>query len=970
MSVVAYLSNLTELAMRLVATIFCLSLCSNPLLAQVKSPAAPKEYDVQLRYRISAERNQRVLIYEELSRFLKKIGFQDMTDPDELETAPFNPASERKTGVIESKVAMDLLRDPRIQTVLLAPKGFKYPEGGRVRLRISLNREVPRNEQLKFYKQVLDRLNVLGYKDELGYNREGNTILRGTFPADKTVLLLKDLRILPDGWLLPLTPNEVLPEPFKSIMPIRVVEVLGEAKEAPAEVTLPPIPEGSPQFLKFAPEIRRLMADETERSKPIRAEVLLAREPLEFDEAWRESFDLAKVRIEGRIGKLVTINAAQASLLGDVAMIGNVVHVRLPAGALKKLNDNKEPKKEPEGKKEPEPKKDPEEKKEAELKKENLQGPRLGNPEVIALPALAPDVDPVKGLGVEALHAAGKKGNNIRVLIIATDFGRYIELLGMDKDSPMPILIDFTTMKNRSLQADPMSKQAGLGTQAALAIRRLAPAAQLILVRLMPDAPYQVLDVIRYVQGQLHEPDLLRERRRDVLLDIDLATEKRNAAREAYRKAFDGFDPSEEAKQKRMEAVKNLKQAEANEVEAFKVLDRLTDYERELKKLVGVNVIVNLIGHNNGYPLDANSWLSRYLDDWLMRSKPSIVKTGLRRPPEKPLWFQPAGDTRGQVWYGLFRDANNDGVMEFLAPDEKLPPERWNSELNFLALRDEEGKRTLELPAKGHVRITVQWREPHDPTVREDEYREPIAKVIPTLIWQRDPEGKQVASDEIDVIARPATPPVRLHSDPNYGIYEQTLDVILPVAGRYALRMEGKVPKSIQPVGTPIIPAQEQSWELKPRIFIETLGGTSQTFVFHDYEAAEAGVDIPADARSVIAVAAAGIDKKLKPYASIGAGPSTSVIVDKLQKVTSTGQILTKTITEGYKPDLITWDVFVKPEDWGDDPIVTGSPLATANAAGVVAAMLSAGLQPSGFPSGLGLKPSQFFQVPEGFLKR
>jgi hypothetical protein len=46
------------------------------------APPAPETYDVRISYRINAFRNERLLQYYEMLRFLKKAGFQ--RDPEEI----------------------------------------------------------------------------------------------------------------------------------------------------------------------------------------------------------------------------------------------------------------------------------------------------------------------------------------------------------------------------------------------------------------------------------------------------------------------------------------------------------------------------------------------------------------------------------------------------------------------------------------------------------------------------------------------------------------------------------------------------------------------------------------------------------------------------------------------------------------------------------------------------------------------
>src|SRR5207247_4844996 len=171
---------------------------------------------------------------------------------------------------------------------------------------------------------------------------------------------------------------------------------------------------------------------------------------------------------------------------------------------------------------------------------------------------------------------------------------------------------------------------------------------------------------------------------------------------------------------------------------------------------------------NDGYPLGGASPLSRALD----------AETG------GPLWFVPAGNTAGQVWTGMYRDANSNGIMEFAEPGAKLPPGRWTSELNFLAWQPHAGKQVADLPAKTVLRLTLQWREPHDPDYylrpgEEDWYRRPLFPLRLTLLRQRDPEGKKVGADAFDIVARSYAVRGRLDFDHAGTVYVQVVGLLV-----------------------------------------------------------------------------------------------------------------------------------------------------------------------------------------------
>ena len=169
--------------------------------AQVKVPKPPDRYDAQIRYRIQADRNERVLQYEEMTKFLGGLGFKE-TATDESDLAPFDPNAEFMSGTVPSRTARDLLGDRRVQTILLAPPGYKPPEDPQARVRVLV--ELARSrDQLALFNQAQVALRALGFHTDLGFDTRKFTVIRGTIPAGQVPRLLKDLRYQPSGWFLP-----------------------------------------------------------------------------------------------------------------------------------------------------------------------------------------------------------------------------------------------------------------------------------------------------------------------------------------------------------------------------------------------------------------------------------------------------------------------------------------------------------------------------------------------------------------------------------------------------------------------------------------------------------------------------------------------------------------------------------------------------------------------------------------------
>src|SRR5262249_58322723 len=223
------------------------------------------------------------------------------------------------------------------------------------------------------------------------------------------------------------------------------------------------------------------------------------------------------------------------------------------------------------------------------------------------------------------------------------------------------------------------------------------------------------------------------------------------------------------------------------------------------------------------------------------------------KPFKAALWFQAAGDVRGQAWSGLFRDVDGNGVMEFGDDKVKLVRGAWTKEINFLGWLPSGKEMTRDLPENTKLRLTLQWREPHDSLplrVGEDLYREPLATLRLVLVRQPDPDGKDRPRDDLEVIALKPNEtttalPQRLNQTLNAATWEHVVEVRLPKAGRYGVFIEGKVPESIQAKGEVRLPMQKRFGELRPRLFVNTLEGDGRA-VWASYPTDTGSLGMPA----------------------------------------------------------------------------------------------------------------------------
>jgi hypothetical protein len=92
-----------------------------------------------------------------------------------------------------------------------------------------------------------------------------------------------------------------------------------------------------------------------------------------------------------------------------------------------------------------------------------------------------------------------------------------------------------------------------------------------------------------------------------------------------------------------------------------------------------------------------------------------------------------------------------------------------------------------------------------------------------------------------------------LDNQPASAVYEQTVEFLVKEAGRFALHIEGQPWPGIRPRGTPSLPAVEPTWELRPRLFVETLEGAGRA-ILRDLATSEGSIGTPGDARRTITV--------------------------------------------------------------------------------------------------------------------
>ena len=799
-----------------------LGLSQVPALAQPPAPPPPAEYQIALRYRLRTAPVERPGQFYQLLDALEALGFKKNAGPEGEEA---DPSVDRMTGTITSGSARKLLSDPRVQALLLAPPGYLPPEDPEAPVKVQL--ELQPGLGLERQRALADQVRLVlveqGFRESAGYDHRGHTRLVGVVPAGKLDLLLQDLRWQNSGWLLPEMRVAGLAAPLRNRWPLVVTEVIPEPEGfAPAKDTPGPTRPGKGDefLLKLAPELRTLVAPEGQAARLLRVEMILTNPIPEVSHVWdRELALLAPgLRVEGRLGQVVTA-VLPAQSLAVLAESPVVASIRLPRAAAVQ---------------------------------------RAGG-----LPSATVTRNLLLDSGLERLHNLGHRGRGIRVAILDSDFRGWAALAG--KQLPKGTrLVDLTAERSREVVADPMQGdpgELGLGTQAALGVALAAPQAELTLIRIDAASPYLVADAARYMSGEPIRSVSLSQRAEELEVDADrlaLEWERHNEERLLLLNSFGQDEASIKRRAAFYEREKALR-AQEQALDARRA--RYLELRRDLQSLKGIGLVVSNLTWSAGHAVDGSSAVSRYVDEH----------------PARFLWFQAAGGTRGQVWAGTFVDLDGNGIMEFATPNISIRTQRWTRELNFLGWQEGQGDPRAELPAGARVRVSVQWREPHDPEFGqrgEDIYRMPLAAVRLAILRQRDPSGTKLPADSMEVVALSPLLPHRLENLPGTAVYEQTVEFIAEQSGVFALRIEGNQPEGIRPSTVPSVPAIQKSWELRLRAVVQALdaaSGAKGEPVLLDYRTEEGTLGVPADARAVLTVGATS--ESGRPRSASATGP-------------------------------------------------------------------------------------------------
>jgi hypothetical protein len=777
--------------------------------AQIKEPPRAEKVDVQIRYRIRADRDERIRQYRVLEKHLAALGFVDAKkdDPDR-DLDILDPNAERFTGTVPGAKVLDILNDVRVQNILFAPAGFTYPDAPDkpVAIRIGLRGGLLPRVQQQLHEQTVAHLGQLGFTESLGYDTRGYTLVRGAIPLKNLPLLVKDVRTEPSGWFLPATPLDDLPAPLRDRNPMRWTEVLPITEFAPPFVPPPVLP----AQLKYSADLRAALLDPAQKDAALRVEAVF--------EDRIAGFDVLRGVVQGRyvgasldgvIGNVASIRFSRPSLVEAFALEPSLSYLRLPRQGWETLATTQ------------------------------------GGKGVSA-------ADAVMAARIGELHKLGYSGAGVKVVLIGSDFTGAERLIGGELPKGTKIVDLTTELTPELVPAKPELARLGSGTAAARLLAAGAPNCDLVLVRIDPGCMFFLRTIIALARGELAYTDALQVRLAELSARSRVLDNEKRAAIDAYRAAFSDLSDNEVAVALRKKTKADLDAVFVKEKALGEVITRFNTYRKDITTtLAGAEVIVNTLAWDSGYPLDSLSDFAATLDRVSTVLPPLIQK----RPadpaaaPKPPLvWVQAASSAGAAVWGGPFLDVNRDGLMEFVPPGTKLPADNWSPQLNFLGTRALSGEVSPELAKDAKLRIVVQWREPADPNFPDSDV--PYYPLTLRLLRQLDPTGTQRPSDEMEELARSVSAPNVVSRTRTYLVFEQMVEFTVPVAGRYALALESAQPPE------PPLPQLRRSLEIYPRVVIETVGTAASDphAVFRSYTTTTAGVGTPGDSLGAITI--------------------------------------------------------------------------------------------------------------------
>ncbi len=881
-------------------------------VAQIPEPARPEAVEVHIRYRIRTERDQRIVQYRGLMRYLESLGFVDARrDDPNRDLDALDPAAERLRGRIPAAKVLKILQHPAVRTILFAPADYAYPAADEpVPVRIVIRDGLTRAAQQLLYRQVLQRLQLLGFEEFLGYDHRNWTQIKGQVPVRVLPVLMRDLRDEPSGWFLSYLPRSEMPVPLVDDNPVRWVEVLPPATP-PQRATPPAV---KPAESKMTPGLRTALADPAAAGTAAATGWLIeAVYPVPMEDQIQElqrrltgwfgppqitsERILPAVSVEGVVGPVVTLRLLKPEYIATFAAgEPDVLTLRLPQRATVT----------------------------------NVPGSRAAQ--------AVPFEKWIAESRIAELQSRGWTGKGVKIVLVTTDVRGLAEAIGQSLPRDVR-LIDLTRASDPELRPQPIVQDdTGDGLAAAQTIKAIAPQAELVIVRTERHASYRIAELRQWMTQPEYVAPAWRNRRQEIDARVQRAIERKERAIARRQKALESLATDETARKELQQSLAEVAAAEAALQQSLELQSRIRLAIQELRQyLAGADIVVNTLAWDVGYPQDGVSPLTMELERLVLRRSQHLrpvrpTRGATSQPSRRPLWLQAASAADGAIWSGLYRDRDADGLLDFAPPDRPLPPGHWSPNMNFLAWQQASGERIATLPAGTAIRITLQWREPLAPSVTD--YRQPLFPFAIHLWRQIDPSGTKQAADEMTETARTAYEPYIVQVLERAIVYEQILDAKIPEQGRYAVLVSLSEGRRIG------LQSIQKESELYMRLVIETTPGSAAggQVVFGSFWHPAAGVGMPGDAVGVVTIGGAA------KWQLQAGGPG---------------------IPLRRKPDYLMPDVLRLGTTAYD-----GTSLGTAAAAGLAALLLEAGFPPDDPFAAIGMPPAQLLRLTPDQLER
>jgi hypothetical protein len=845
------------------------------------APPPPAYYQAEVRYRIPSAREQHVALFRDLVAHLERAGFQFLPPLAELPpTLPADPTQDVLTGRVPAARVPQLTAHPAVASVLLLPPDYRLPDNPEqlVPVQLELRAGYPTAQQRQVRQQVLVLLQHFGFREAIGYDSRGRsglpyTRLRGALPASQLRVPFYDLRYQPNGWFGPRLQEP--PEPLRRKHPVLWTEVL-PSLAVPTVPQLPP--ERSAPEEKIREDLWQRLQERQGQKEFLRVEIILQTAP-PAELPWEKLLHQAApdLFLEGRLGQVVTARLP-AEQVRALARLPLVSALRLPE--------------------------DPQESVAAEAA------------------AVGDNQQFLEQTGLAAWHRRHFRGQKVRIALLDSDFRGAAAWVQAGKLPARTQLLDLTRLRQPQLEPEPYPTEGppvGHGTCCARAVALAAPEAELILIRLDPQAPYLLREVLDWIRGQEVSSAYLRQRANELYAEATLVRRQWEEVLRERKKVLEDFTDEREYQLRygflgpvrawlfsrhewHQQRLAEARAAEAAYLARQRRFDQLLE---QLRGLRGTPLVVCPWVWQVGWALGQRSPLTEELDALLRPA--ALLRAATTHPhslrtPFVPLWLNAAGNTAGQVLSGWLPDPTGDGPLALLPASAPLPAGLWTRTLAFLAWQPYQGEKSAELPAGLRLRLALQWTEAHDPAYfarpgEPDPYLEPLAQPRLTVLRQRDPAGQQAPADDLLAVAQTAGRPQRLDNAPDSATYELTLEFQVPVAGRYAVQVEqppaeqwvllpvegGRAYRlqrlvapardGIRPLEAATLPAIEKKWLFTPRLLVMARGGAAALLgrpVWRDAATAQGTVGVPAEGRYVVAVGAVDPAGRPEPYSAPG----------------------------------------------------------------------------------------------------